>query len=446
AGFSTKVLPERQYFVPVPEIFPEDCDPPLDDELTCAICRALLRVPMECRCRHVFCKGCILLWLNTDRTCPLCRVSVQAASLVPAHPLIQNMVGNVKVKCRSPGCSARVAASIYTTHLGVCEYKEVPCPHDLCEHRCPRRTLEDHVKTCPHRILTCELGCGAAVSAGQLENHSCMLKLRLQVPEICPEDCDPPLDEELTCAICHCLLRVPVECRCRHVFCKGCIMLWLNTDSTCPLCRVTVQAASLVPAHPLIQNMVENVKVKCRSPGCSARVAVSIYTTHLGECEFKEVPCPHDLCEHRCPRRALEDHVKTCPHRMLTCELGCGAAVSAIQLDNHSCVLKLRLQGKKLCSHSRDLNRVAPSVLLAKLADSDNTSSSDDDDEGCVYEAKFAELFDAPCTVPKVKAYVSIVRTYSDKANLAGFADRAGCDDSATTLAWTEGAGFPKCG
>ncbi|KAG0415396.1 hypothetical protein HPB47_007441 [Ixodes persulcatus] len=59
---------------------------------------------------------------------------------------------------------------------------------------------------------------------------------------------------------------------------------------------------------------------------------------------------------------------------------------------------------------------VAPSVLLAKLADSDNTSSSDDDDEGRVYEAKSAELFDAPCTVPKVKAYVSIVRTYSDKA------------------------------
>ncbi|KAG0427500.1 hypothetical protein HPB47_025452 [Ixodes persulcatus] len=54
-------------------------------------------------------------------------------------------------------------------------------------------------------------------------------------------------------------------------------------------------------------------------------------------------------------------------------------------------------------------------VLLAKLADSDNTSSSDDDDEGRVYEAKFTELFDAPCTVPKVKAYVSIVRTYSDK-------------------------------
>ncbi|KAG0418559.1 hypothetical protein HPB47_004748 [Ixodes persulcatus] len=69
--------------------------------------------------------------------------------------------------------------------------------------------------------------------------------------------------------------------------------------------------------------------------------------------------------------------------------------------------------------HVSDLGSVAgvaPSVLLAKLADSDNTSSSDNDDEGRVYEAKFAELFDAPCTVPKVKAYVSIVRTYSDKA------------------------------
>ncbi|EEC03230.1 conserved hypothetical protein, partial [Ixodes scapularis] len=76
------------------------------------------------------------------------------------------------VKCRSPGCSARVAVSTYTTHLGVCEFKEVPCPHSLCEHRCPRRTLEDHVKTCPHRMLTCQLGCRATMSAGELENHS----------------------------------------------------------------------------------------------------------------------------------------------------------------------------------------------------------------------------------------------------------------------------------
>ncbi|KAG0412541.1 hypothetical protein HPB47_010339 [Ixodes persulcatus] len=71
---------------------------------------------------------------------------------------------------------------------------------------------------------------------------------------------------------------------------------------------------------------------------------------------------------------------------------------------------------------------VAPSVLLAKLADGDNTSSSDDDDEGRVYEAKFAELFDAPCTVPKVKAYVSIVRTYSDKAVGKAF-ELLNCDD-----------------
>ncbi|KAG0442925.1 hypothetical protein HPB47_015477, partial [Ixodes persulcatus] len=73
---------------------------------------------------------------------------------------------------------------------------------------------------------------------------------------------------------------------------------------------------------------------------------------------------------------------------------------------------------------------VAPSVLLANLADSDNTSSSDNEDEGRVYEAKFAELFDAPCTVPKVKAYVSIVRTYSGKEFRRNFRlARLACDD-----------------
>lgn len=84
---------------------------------------------------------------------------------------------------------------------------------------------------------------------------------------------------------------------------------------------------------------------------------------------------------------------------------------------------------------------VAPSVLLAKLADSDNTSSSDDDDEGRVYEAKFAELFDAPCTVPKVKAYVSIVRTYSDKAVRTKIREFSSCNvvffySFAGTSAW----------
>ncbi|KAM7296437.1 TNF receptor-associated factor 6 isoform X1 [Ixodes scapularis] len=87
----------------LPEIFPEDCDPPPDNELTCPICRALLREPVEYRCRHVFCKDCIMVWLSTNSTCPLCRVSVQAASLVPAHPLIRNMVGNVKTQYTASG-------------------------------------------------------------------------------------------------------------------------------------------------------------------------------------------------------------------------------------------------------------------------------------------------------------------------------------------------------
>uniref|UniRef100_V5IIM4 Putative zinc ion binding protein n=1 Tax=Ixodes ricinus TaxID=34613 RepID=V5IIM4_IXORI len=165
-------------------------------------------------------------------------------------------------------------------------------------------------------------------------------------PDLSLEDYDPAPDEELICVVCHSVLQEPVECRCRHVFCRRCIHEWLHKNSSCPVCRKRVLASSLVPALPLVQNMVSRLKVKCRSPGCGARVAVENYVAHMNACEFGEAPCPHEACEHRCPRRDLEDHVKTCPRREVACELGCDSVLSADQLTAHSCVeeLKRKLQ------------------------------------------------------------------------------------------------------
>ncbi|KAL6038440.1 hypothetical protein STEG23_016146, partial [Scotinomys teguina] len=39
----------------------------------CAICQAEFRDPMILLCQHVFCEECLCLWLDRERTCPLCR-------------------------------------------------------------------------------------------------------------------------------------------------------------------------------------------------------------------------------------------------------------------------------------------------------------------------------------------------------------------------------------
>jgi SNF2 family DNA or RNA helicase len=53
----------------------------LDDN--CTICFSKLDKPvMEPSCQNIFCGGCILTWLNTKGTCPLCRKAINRSELV----------------------------------------------------------------------------------------------------------------------------------------------------------------------------------------------------------------------------------------------------------------------------------------------------------------------------------------------------------------------------
>lgn len=53
----------------------------LDDN--CTICFSKLDKPvMEPSCQNIFCGGCILTWLNTKGTCPLCRKCINRSELV----------------------------------------------------------------------------------------------------------------------------------------------------------------------------------------------------------------------------------------------------------------------------------------------------------------------------------------------------------------------------
>ncbi|KAK8779400.1 hypothetical protein V5799_019260, partial [Amblyomma americanum] len=184
------------------------------------------------------------------------------------------------------------------------------------------------------------------------------------VPELSLEDYDPRPDEELICVICHSVLCEPVECHCRHVFCRRCITEWARKNNSCPVCRKRAISA-FMPALPLIQNMVRHLKVKCRNTGCSARVPAESYANHVSMCEFQEVGCPNEVCEHRCPRRALDAHLKQCPLRQVTCEKGCGQVLTQDRLDGHNCLDELKRKLDEASSERDDWKQKAEGATQA---------------------------------------------------------------------------------
>lgn len=47
--------------------------------------------------------------------------------------------------------------------------------------------------------------------------------------------------QEDTCPVCMETLNHPVRLECNHIFCEECISQWLETESTCPICRSAVE-------------------------------------------------------------------------------------------------------------------------------------------------------------------------------------------------------------
>jgi len=45
----------------------------------CSICMELITNPILIECTHVFCGGCLFKWLQTNKNCPICRLSIPTA-------------------------------------------------------------------------------------------------------------------------------------------------------------------------------------------------------------------------------------------------------------------------------------------------------------------------------------------------------------------------------
>ena len=236
-----------------------------------------------------------------------------------------------------------------------------------------------------------------------------------------------PIDANLVCPICQCPFFLPVSLYCDHIFCSGCLEQSIRAKdqliSTCPTCRGPFSSTStgtFQPAPRVINQIVENLRVKCPSvdKGCFEEVPRGTVQDHVVKyCPYTDVQCPDgdcgfpitrknfakgrclhsqvacqdcsqpfpewDLEDHRtnrcsfvtltCPhcdsgflKHQLERHVKACPQAVLSCEAapyGCDFQAKALAMEDHSntCPLAklvpfLKAQNNRLETHAKALD------------------------------------------------------------------------------------------
>jgi len=127
---------------------------------------------------------------------------------------------------------------------------------------------------------------------------------------------EPPVDsrelEELTCVICSCIVRAPLNIPCGDLFCSACLTQAYATRRCCPSCKTPFQLSDCHVNNHLVKK-VWACKVRCpkHTQGCKAEYVIGVkdrnVLAHAINCLFVDVTC--DFCGEVMPKHRLDAHV-----------------------------------------------------------------------------------------------------------------------------------------
>ena len=141
--------------------------------------------------------------------------------------------------------------------------------------------------------------------------------------------------ESLTCPIGLGILKDPVTDSCGHTFCRNCITLSLNEIGSCPFSKVDMSINDFED-NTNIKEWIDTFECKCINfeATCKWTGIIAEIENHVEICEFHEVNCTIKGCQTKVQRFRLENHEKSCGHRIVECEL-CNLKMSSFQLPSH---------------------------------------------------------------------------------------------------------------
>jgi hypothetical protein len=165
----------------------------------CPLCEGIYMNPVVDLCGHVYCKTCILKYMETSKTCPisgwalgegnvnrliiindiLMKQPVQCKNrnfhcewiglLVDLEPHLNSMCKKQIVKCPHLGCSAEIFREDLDGHKNACEYRIIQCPD--CEVNTAFIEIPSHQDVCPKFKLHCPQNCSLMVERKDVESH-----------------------------------------------------------------------------------------------------------------------------------------------------------------------------------------------------------------------------------------------------------------------------------
>uniref|UniRef100_A0A7M5UVC7 Uncharacterized protein n=1 Tax=Clytia hemisphaerica TaxID=252671 RepID=A0A7M5UVC7_9CNID len=140
--------------------------------------------------------------------------------------------------------------------------------------------------------------------------------------------------DDITCAICHLILREPVQAvKCGHRFCTKCIGEFHQTNpEKCPMDWQTIQVFPDIGK----KREILNLQIRCQN--------------HEEGCVWQN------------EIRELENHLKNCGYQKVPCELKCGENVLQKNMPKHlvvECRMILRCAFKDYGCTFKDLPKIA---------------------------------------------------------------------------------------
>ncbi|XP_052817878.1 RING finger protein 151-like [Mya arenaria] len=165
---------------------------PVNDALTCCICRDVLEDPVQAPCEHAYCRSCIEAWLVHETTCPEDRRPLSISSLRPLFRYMRNDLNRLQLRCRNRayGCEHDGVLEFMQSHESTCTFERLKCPNERCTFFAARRVVDDHVRCCEYSRKECPNGCGLLITRPAEADHNCIQELRTSL-EV--------LRSELTC-------------------------------------------------------------------------------------------------------------------------------------------------------------------------------------------------------------------------------------------------------
>jgi len=160
-------IPRDKYTAVLPE------DTKNSENLTCCICKELLKCSTELVCGHVYCEDCIASWLEINDKCPMCKHEILDDSDINRSKYIDRMVSEITVRC--PYCDWSGEYLNFIDHSDPekqhfrCKYITTTCVKCLTSVKSER--MDIHVKTeCEKRVVSCD-DCKEDIVFQYAENH-----------------------------------------------------------------------------------------------------------------------------------------------------------------------------------------------------------------------------------------------------------------------------------